>query len=192
MAFNDKDIQWFYIKPMYKRDWKIKDYFDKKHCNTYIPMHEIYREIEGKPVKATVPLISSMLFVRTSWEMLKDEKMNLDALGMPFMLRMDSMHKSQPIVIPDNVMENFKRVCADEYSRYIDSGVKLDKIKKGNYVEVIDGKWKGLQGFYARPWKDKCVVVAIEGVCAVCTTYLPPAFLRIIDKPKNVNMPDNL
>ena len=105
---------------------------------TYVPMHEVYKEVEGKPRKVAVPLLSNFVFVRTDYNTLRREKKALEALGMPFMLRMDTMDRSHPIVIADKVMEDFIRICESGYSRSME-GVDFNKIKKGDYVEVMDG-----------------------------------------------------
>lgn len=173
---------WFYIRPSYRRELKVQQHFQDKGVQTYVPMHEVYKEVEGKPRKVAVPLLSNFVFVRTDYNTLRREKKALEALGMPFMLRMDTMDRSHPIVIADKVMEDFIRICESGYSRSME-GVDINKIKKGDYVEVTDGPWKGVQGYYSRPWKDKCVVVLIEGVAAVCTTYIPPFALKVVESP---------
>ena len=61
-------------------------------------------------------------------------------------------------------------------------GIK-DNLEKNDYVEIISGRFAGVRGYYARPFKDKCVVCVVEGL-AVCTTYIPAYALKIIEKGK--------
>ncbi len=179
-VFNANAEHWFYIRPNYRRELKVQEHFRALGVETYVPMHKVYKDVNGKPTKAEVPLLSNFVFVKTDYMTLRREKKTLEALGMPFMLRMDTMNRTHPIVIADKVMEDFIRICESGYSRSME-GVDMEKIKKGAYVEVTDGPWKGVQGYYARPWKDKCVVVLIEGVTAVCTTYIPPFALKVVE-----------
>ena len=52
--------------------------------------------------------------------------------------------------------------------------------QKGERVRVIDGKFKGLEGEIKRIKGDHRLVVAVEGVCAVATAYIPRCFLEKI------------
>ena len=182
MTFDPNQTQWFYIRPKYRREAKVKQYFEEKHCEVFIPKHEVYRMVDGKRKTHIEPIVSGLVFVKTSYNQLKEEKKTMEILGLPFMLRMNTTNRKLPIIIPEKVMEDFIFVCQSHYSRNLE-GVNMDKICKGDYVEIIDGEWRGVQGYYARPYKDKCVVVLIEGVGAVCTTYIRPELLKIIDKP---------
>ena len=72
--------------------------------------------------------------------------------------------------------------CNDQFSRFVD-GRYSDNLEKNDYVEIISGRFAGVRGYYARPFKDKCVVCVVEGL-AVCTTYIPAYALKIIEKGK--------
>lgn len=52
--------------------------------------------------------------------------------------------------------------------------------KKGERVRVIDGRFKGLEGEIKRINGDHRLIVTIEGICAVATTYIPRCFLEKI------------
>ena len=71
---------------------------------------------------------------------------------------------------------------SDQFSRFVD-GRYSDNLEKNDYVEIISGRFAGVRGYYARPFKDKCVVCVVEGL-AVCTTYIPAYALKIIEKGK--------
>jgi len=47
-------------------------------------------------------------------------------------------------------------------------------------VRVIDGKFKGAEGYICRIKKNSRLVVAIQGVCAVATSYIPQSFIQKI------------
>ena len=46
--------------------------------------------------------------------------------------------------------------------------------------DVIDGKFKGAEGYICRIKKNSRLVVAIQGVCAVATSYIPQSFIQKI------------
>lgn len=52
--------------------------------------------------------------------------------------------------------------------------------KKGERVRVIDGRFKGLEGEIKRINGDHRLIVSIDGVCVVATTYIPRCFLEKI------------
>jgi len=174
-------VQWFALGSSYQRELKLKRYFEAKGIECYVPMHSIYREKDGKPVEVEVPLIHDLLFVRSNYGLLRDHKVTLQEMGTPFRWKMDTVEVNRPIVIPEHTMQDFINVCRNEYSTLIDQS-KIEKLKQGDYVEVIDGPFKGVRGYYSRPLKHRCVVVLIEGVAAACTTYIPPYLLRKIEK----------
>jgi len=176
----DKE-QWFALGSSYQREMKLKRYFDAKQVETFVPMHTVYKEKNGKPAKVEVPMIHDLIFVRSSFELLRTEKLTLQEMGTPFRWKMDTVKTNAPIVIPEHTMQDFISVCRNEYGTLLDQS-KAEKLKKGDYVEVIDGPFKGVRGYYSRPMKHKCVVVLIEGVVAACTTYIPPYLLRKVEK----------
>lgn len=182
MEYSAKQTYWLYIRPNCRRELKVKAYLDSQNIENFVPMQRVVRVVHGVEKEMEVPVIGNLVFVHTSYENLLGLKKSLEALGMPFMLRMDSVDKSRPVIIPEKQMEDFKRVCEDQYSRFVD-GRFAEGLEKDDYVEVISGRFAGIRGYYARPYKDKCVVVVVEGL-AVCTTYIPPRALKIIEKGK--------
>lgn len=183
MTFSNNETHWFLISPNYRRELKIKQYFESKGVTCFIPMRHIYRTIAGKKCLVEVPIISNYLFVKSTYDQLKAEKQTLELLDMPFKFRMDTMNRHQPIVISERLMKDFITVCQNQYSKFVDCD-KQANIKKGDLVEIVSGPFAGVQGYYARPFKDKCVVVLIENIAAVCTTYIPPSALRLVNDEK--------
>ncbi|MBO1362871.1 UpxY family transcription antiterminator [Prevotella sp. A2931] len=181
MLFSNNEIHWFLLSPNYRRELKIKQYFESKGIACFVPMQHTYRIIAGKKRLVTVPVISNYLFVKSTYDRLKAEKQTLEQLDMPFKFRMDTMSHHQPIVISDRLMEDFITVCQNQHCKFVGYDKQAD-IKKGDLVEIVSGPFAGVQGYYARPFKDKCVVVLIENVAAVCTTYIPPKALRLVGK----------
>lgn len=183
MEYNPKQKYWLYVRPNCRRELKVRDYFVSKGLECFVPMQKVVRVIHGEEVKIDVPVMGNMVFVNTSYEDLLGHKRTLEALGIPMMLRMDTVDRTRPIIVPDKQMEDFIRVCEDQYSRFVD-GRYSQNLEENDFVEVISGRFAGVRGYYARPFKDKCVVCIVEGL-AVCTTYIPAYALKIIEKGKN-------
>lgn len=183
MEYSIKQAYWLYIRPHYRRELIVKDYLESQGMECFVPMQTVIRVIHGKEVQMDVPVIGNMVFVKTSYEKLLEAKKSLEALGAPFLLRMDATHHSRPVIVPDKQMEDFIRVCNDQYSRFVD-GRYAEGLEENDYVEIMSGRFAGVRGYYARPFKDKCVVCIVEGL-AVCTTYIPAYALKIIEKGKS-------
>ena len=155
MEYSVNQNYWLYVRPNCRRELKVRDYFVAKGLECFVPMQKVVRVIHGEEVKVDVPM----------------------------MLRMDTVDRTRPVIVPDKQMEDFIRVCEDQYSRFVDGRFSRD-LKANDYVEVISGRFAGVRGYYARPFKDKCVVCIVEGL-AVCTTYIPAYALKIIEKGKH-------
>ena len=52
----------------------------------------------------------------------------------------------------------------------------------GEPVRVIDGPFKGAEGYIRRIKGNRRLVVTIQGICAVATSYIPQCFLQKINK----------
>jgi len=53
-------------------------------------------------------------------------------------------------------------------------------LKRGDRVRVIKGDFVGIEGELIRVKGHKRVVVRLEGIFSLATTYIPPSFLEKI------------
>jgi len=58
----------------------------------------------------------------------------------------------------------------DDFTRY----------QQGSRVRVVSGPMKGAEGYIKRIRRDRRLLVCIEGIIAVATSYIPPEQLEII------------
>ena len=87
----------------------------------------------------------------------------------------------QPIVIPDEQMRSFILVSGnyDEAVLYLEP-TELALVK-GQKVRITDGIFKGVIGEFVRIRHDRRVVVSIEGVMAVATTFIHPSLVEAVE-----------
>ena len=164
----------------------IEKALEKEHIETYIPCEETLVIRNG--IKKTVrkPMISSLMFFRaTTADALKVQKMFTDKVIL--YTRLEDM-KRIPLVIPDEEMNTFMLVTSagEKGIEYYDDAPKFHQ---GDRVRVTDGKFKGAEGYICRVKKNRRLVVSIQGVCAVLTSYIPRSFLEIISKKPTVSEP---
>jgi len=80
--------KWFYISPGLMRERKVRDYLEGKGMECFIPLTDKVVVRDGQKKHYKVPYIHNMLFVRTDYNSLKQEKITLTELGMPFAWKM--------------------------------------------------------------------------------------------------------
>ena len=95
----------------------------------------------------------------------------------PLMVYFDRETK-KPAVIPDPEMEAFMLVTSTD-----DPGLEYlpeapAELRRGDRVRVTEGVFKGAEGYIRRVKGNRRLIVSIEGVVAVATTYIPGCFLE--------------
>ena len=86
----------------------------------------------------------------------------------------------KPYPIPEKEMNIFMLVCSSGESGLEYFGADDSFFRKGDRVKVVDGVFKGAEGYIRRIRGNRRLFVSIHGVCAVATSYIPQCFLRKI------------
>lgn len=87
-----------------------------------------------------------------------------------------------PAVISERELNNFRLI--------VDSGAKLEPVspeicfKKGDYVKITGGPFKGAEGFITRINNAKRMIVSIENVGAFSTQYVPKIWCQKMKENK--------
>lgn len=86
----------------------------------------------------------------------------------------------QPIVIPDSQMRSFIAVSGtyDQAVLYLEP-TELN-LSQGTRVRITGGIFEGVEGVFVRVRHDRRVVVNIEGVMAVATTFVHASLVEEI------------
>ena len=143
----------------------------------YAPMTRIDRvNSHGQRVVTEKPVIPSLFFIRST--MAQAECFDQWLKGKAHLYRHIHQGKDEPITIPLREMQMFMMVSSGDQEGLDYFGADAYDWRKGERVRVIDGRFKGLEGEIKRINGNKRLVVAIEGICAVATTYIPRCFLE--------------
>ena len=145
----------------------------------YAPFERIdHVNSHGKRVVTEKPIIPSLFFLRGTQP--QAEGFETYMSGKAKLYRRVINQLITPIAIPLRQMQMFMMVSSGDQEglEYFSDGA-FDW-KKGERVRVIDGRFKGLEGEIKRINGNKRLIVAIEGVCAVATAYIPRCFLEKI------------
>ena len=153
----DQTLHWYAIKAFWRRTEPLKEKFDEMGLEYYAQN-----------------VLPSYMFVRTDVATIK--KMRFDFFGKMYVYA--DLETKEPTVVPDKELEIFRIVtsAADTGLDFLDENP--EKYCKGDKVRVIDGPFKGAEGYIVRIKKDRRLVVTISGVAAVATSYIPKDLLE--------------
>lgn len=176
---NDDQEHWYALKVFYNRVAYVAQFLERNGVETYIPMR--YTESVGSNGKRKIEkrsAVSSLLFVRQT-ERYVAELQNSMKSRYPLMAYFDREMK-RPAAIPDTEMRIFIQVTSAAIPdvEYYD-GDALE-YKTGDRVRVTGGPFEGAEGYIKRIKGNRRLVVSIEGIIAVATTYIPQCFIEKI------------
>lgn len=176
------NLHWYALKVFFNRVFYVEDYFKQQGIDCYIPCETVsVTRKDGHKHKVRKPAISSLLFFRSTEQQAIEVQAQLRG-QVSLYTRCENMSK-RPIVISDKEMNVFMLVSSsgDKGLEYF--GNDDIKFRKGDYVQVTDGCFKGLEGYVCRIKGDRRLVIEVQGVCAVATSYIPQCFLRKVQEP---------
>lgn len=55
------EIAWYPLRITYSQEMKVKEYLDKEHIESFIPMRYVEKECQGKKTRQLVPAIHNLL-----------------------------------------------------------------------------------------------------------------------------------
>ena len=173
--------QWYVLRVSYGRAEKANELLKAKGIETHLPRHTTYKGMNGKRIKQRLPLLPNFLFAKTTLSVLEQFLKSSSDLNFitfyydHFNKKPDG--KNPPLVVPKESMDNFIKLTSidDEHILLID---KVNgTYKQGDYVRIIDGPFKGIEGRVTKITGQKRVIVELPGLCSVATAYIPKVFL---------------
>lgn len=169
---------WYAVRVSYSRELFLKAILDKEKIENFIPMRYGYIVKNGKRMRRLLPAIHNLVFIHSTRKRIDALKYTLEG-SMPIRFIMDREY-SRPVIIPDEQMHSFILVAGtyDEAILYVESA-ELHLVK-GQKVRITAGVFEGVIGEFVRIRHDRRVVVNIEGVMAIATTYIHPSLVEPI------------
>ena len=167
-------LNWYAAMTRSNQEFFIKKKLDDLGVENFLPVEESIRETPFGRKKVRIPLIRSMIFVRTtkrnSFSLLNDYSLPMKYLR--------DFERHQALIVPDKQMQDFMFVLDVAME-----GVEVlnTDLKRGDKVRIIKGPLCGLEGELIRIKGHKRVVIRLDGVASIATSYIPSSFLEKIE-----------
>lgn len=181
--------QWFVLRVSYGRILKAEKIIDACNIECYAPMRHKQITKHGKKHIITEPLIPSFIFVHTAHEevdaILHDKNVN-SIESRPLLsyyydhtsFRHNNPNLNPPLVIRDDVMDNFIKLTSVKNSHIIPVTSQNIQYKLGDHVVVTEGDFEGIQGRVSRIAGQQRVIVELFCGCLVASAYIPKEAMR--------------
>ena len=171
---------WYAIRVTYHRELKVKEDLDARGITCFVPMQYRREERHGVMIKRLVPSVHNLIFIHITPSGMKEYKATTD-LPIRYMMNRET-HK--PIIVPTREMDNFIKVAGTYEEKLIYLNPNPGDFTKGERVRIIGGMFAGAEGVFVRIKGDRRVLINIEGLVAVATTYVHPSMIEKITDPE--------
>lgn len=173
-------IHWYALKVFFNKVFDVEKITSHAGIESYIPCKTVVVE-QGK-VRKTVrrTLVSSLMFIRSTQAYALGLQAELTGRVMLYTY-LDKEGRKQPSVISDYEMNMFRLVASSGEEGIDYFGDTSSLFTVGERVRVIDGPFKGAEGYIRRIKGKRRLIVAITGVCAVATSFIPGCFLQKLE-----------
>lgn len=172
---NITEPQWFaaYTRNNFAR--RVKSRLEEAGVECYLPMRWQERVYNGRKRRIEVPLIPNVVFIRVEPDACYDL---VNELSLPMRYVLDRAER-RPAPITDKQMNDFRFLVEmpDDCLTLVDI-----PLAAGDRVRVIAGPMKGIEGELIRLKGHRRVVVRLNDVISVATTYIPATMLEKIEE----------
>lgn len=169
---------YWYVAVTYRKERIIKEELDKMNIKNFVPFRETVVERNGKKIKLSKLVIPGYVFIYS------DRQQSIELTQkLNFSMRYLKDPKTyQPVIVPEKQMQDFIFLLTfpEEQTELVPCN-----FKRGDRVRIIKGDFAGIEGELIRMKSHKRVVVRLEGVVAVATTYVPASFLERVEAPEH-------
>lgn len=169
------DYRWYAMRTFHNKSSVVRATAQKDGVEWYTPIREKEVVVNDIVEVKTEELMPSLIFVRASVEWIERLRAITGDNVMPYC----EPGSSRIYAIDDKEMDIF-RFVARTAARHIDI-VNDVELRANDRVRITGGIFNGMEGYILRIHGTRRFVVAIEGVAAIATTYIPKQFIEKIN-----------
>ena len=177
--------QWFVLRAIYGRTEKAHACLQAKNIKTYLPMHYVIKEIDGKRKLVHEPLLPNIIFAYMTREKTYEfvKKPATTAKWLKYYTDKTKpiepeTGKNPPVTIPDNEMLNFIKLTSVNSEHIMVLPPERCHFKNDDLVRIIDGPFTGVIGKVGRAAGQQRVFITILNNSVVATAYIPNDFIQ--------------
>ena len=170
---------WYAFKVFFNKVFEVDRNIRERNVETFFPVIKTYKLSGDHHRMVQRPAISSLIFVRCSETEVWAIQKQLYGRVLLYTHKTDGAKLASPI--DEEEMRLFRLVTSveDERLQYLD--IENVNYKEGQRVRVLDGPYKGCMGYIKRIKGNRRLLVAVEGLALVATSYIPSVFLEKIN-----------
>ena len=172
---------WFAMSATFGRELKAKTFLESKSVKCFVPMkYQIVNDKKQGKIKKLVPAINNLIFVYTTKERIQALKSVAEYLQY---LTKPVAGKNIPIIVPEEQMQQFIRVCDTHDDKLVYLAPEEIKLKEGTPVKIIGGAFDGVIGSFVKVDKSRKrrVVVLVQGIAAVMVAEFTDGYLQVLE-----------
>ncbi|GAB4335077.1 MAG: UpxY family transcription antiterminator [Calditrichia bacterium] len=143
---------WYALYTRPRHEKKVLEALTEKGIEAFVPMVEQVRQWKDRKKRVEMPLFNSYVFVHID---LRDRYSALQTHGV---VRMVSFG-GEPARIPDWQIEQLRRVIEHPETLQLEN-----YLREGDWVEVVDGPFRGIKGRLRELRGETRVVINIDGI----------------------------
>jgi transcription antitermination factor NusG len=170
--------RWYAFKVFFNKVFEMDTALREHGVETYFPKVRVEKTVAGKTQYVEKPAISSLIFVRCSENAVMSFQWTFTGKVMLYSHVTNGRRLPSPIDEEEMRMFMLATSVGDDRLQYLEVG-SVD-YKKGQKVRVIDGPYKGCVGYIKRVKGNRRLLVSVEGLALVATSYIPAEFLEKI------------
>ena len=171
---------WFAARTLSKQEFAVKKRIENLNLEEgidvecYLPTRTVISQLKYRRKRSVVPVARGLIFIHAT----KQSACDIHNVYGVQVFYMKDFSTHSMLVVPDKQMHDFMFLLD-----FSPSGVEVlnKNLKRGDRVRVIKGPLQGLEGELVRLMGHKRVVIRLEGVVSIATSYIPGSFLERIE-----------
>ncbi len=166
--------KWYVIKTKNNSEKKVAERLNNAGFICYLPLFTSIRIWSDRKKKIKLPLIPTVVFVNTY-----EDKLN-NVYNIPGVIGI-LKYLNKPAIVNDYEINNLK-IFLDQNIAFETDNLSL--IDKGQFVEVIQGPFKGIIGCATKQSRNYKIRIEVKSVNYGFLIEIPASFVRVISDEK--------
>ena len=171
---------WFAARTLSKQEFAVKKRIENLNLEEgidvecYLPTRTVISQLKYRRKRSVVPVARGLIFIHAT----KQSACDIHNVYGVQVFYMKDFSTHSMLVVPDKQMHDFMFLLD-----FSSSGVEVlnKNLKRGDRVRVTKGPLQGLEGELVRLMGHKRVVIRLEGVVSIATSYIPGSFLERVE-----------